>query len=42
MRKRGPLQVFKFLLLNRGDMPINVTFSSLENDEMLIFTIKNP
>ena len=23
-------------------MPINVTFNSLENDEMLIFSIKNP
>lgn len=42
MRKKVPLQIFKFLLVNKGDMPINVTFSSLENDEMLLFSIKNP
>ena len=42
MRKKIPLQIFKFLMLNRGDMPVNVTFSSLENDDMLVFQIKNP
>jgi hypothetical protein len=42
MRKKIAVQVFKFLLLNRGDMPVNVTFSSLENDQNLVFTIKNP
>lgn len=42
MRKKVQLQVFKFLLVNKGDMPINVNFSSLENDEMLWFSFKNP
>lgn len=42
MRKKVPLQIFKFLMLNRGDMPVNVNFSSLENDDLLMFSIKNP
>jgi hypothetical protein len=42
MRKKIQLQIFKFLLVNKGDMPINVNFSSLENDEMLSFSFKNP
>ena len=41
MRKQIPIQMIKFLLLNRGDMPVNVTFSSLENDENMLFSIKN-
>jgi hypothetical protein len=32
----------KLLMHNKGDMPVNVTFSSLENDEMMIFSVKNP
>lgn len=42
MRKKMPIQIFKLLLINRGDMAININFSSLENDEKWIFTIKNP
>lgn len=42
MRKKVPLQIFKFLLHNKGDMPINVNFCSFENDQNLLFTIKNP
>ncbi len=41
MRKNAPVQVFRFLMINKGDMPINVHFTSLENDEMLLFAIKN-
>ena len=39
MRKKIPIQIFKLLLLNRGDMSVNVNFSSLENDEKVMFTI---
>lgn len=42
MRKKMPIQMFKLLLINRGDMAININFSSLENDDKCIFTIKNP
>lgn len=41
MRKNAPVQVFRFLMINKGDMPINVHFTSLENDDMLLFVIKN-
>lgn len=33
--------MIKFLMHNKGDMPVHVTFSSLENDENLMFSIKN-
>lgn len=42
MRKVVPFQVFKFLLHNKGDMPININFSSLENDDLMVFSIRNP
>lgn len=42
MRKKQPAQPFKFLLHNKGDMSVNVTFSSYENDEMLMFKIRHP
>lgn len=32
----------KFLMHNKGDMPVTVSFSSLENDEMMMFSVKNP
>jgi len=41
MHKKVPLQMLKFLMHNKGDMPVNVTFSSLENDQMLTFKFKN-
>jgi len=34
--------MLKILLHNKGDMPVNVTFSSLENDAMLTFKFKTP
>mmetsp|Transcript_6054 Transcript_6054/g.5671 ORF Transcript_6054/g.5671 Transcript_6054/m.5671 type:complete len:134 (+) Transcript_6054:593-994(+) len=40
MKKSTPIQVFRFLLINKGDMPINIHFSSLENDDMLLFIMK--
>jgi hypothetical protein len=42
MRKKIPLQIFKFLLVNKGDMLVNVNFSSVEHDDLLSFSIKNP
>lgn len=32
----------KFLMHNKGDMPVTATFSSLENDDKMLFAIKNP
>lgn len=34
--------MIKVMLHNKGDMPVNVTFSSLDNDDFLSFSIKNP
>ena len=41
MRKNLPIQIFKLLLINRGDMAVNINFSSLENDDKVMFSIKN-
>lgn len=42
MKKKISTQIFRFLLINKGDMPVVVNFSSLENDENLKFFIKSP
>lgn len=42
MRKKIPVQVFRFLLVNKGEMPVSMNFSSLESDEMLLFYVKTP
>lgn len=34
--------MIKFPLHNKGDMPVNVSFTSVENDENVQFHIKNP
>mmetsp|Transcript_27104 Transcript_27104/g.23966 ORF Transcript_27104/g.23966 Transcript_27104/m.23966 type:complete len:86 (+) Transcript_27104:593-850(+) len=42
MRRKVPTQLFRFLMVNKGDMPVSVNFSSLESDEMLHFFVKTP
>lgn len=42
MRKKMAVQPFRFLLVNKGEMPVSVNFSSLESDEMLSFFVKTP
>lgn len=42
MRKNIPIQMFRFLLVNKGDTTVNINFSSFDDDSHLKFFIKSP
>ena len=42
MKRKTPIQLFRILLVNKGEMPISINFSSLEDDKLLTFYVKTP